>query len=180
MELNIVNGRSERTSKVLDELKKCGITDYKLWPGVLERSVIKSINLAHKEIVKWALENDLPEVCIAEDDFLATHPNSWKYFLEHKPPVFDMYLSSVFLGDIDEKGMAKEFTGMTLYIVSKRFYVKFLTTPDDEHIDHALAGLGEYYVSPKFCFIQANGFSSNTCKHEVYDNFFQNRDLYRG
>lgn len=180
MKLNIIAGRSERTSRVLDELQKCGITDYKLWPGVLERSVIKSINLAHKEIVQYAFENDLPEVCIAEDDFLATHTNSWKYFLDNKPPVFDMYLASVFLGTPDEKGMVKEFTGMTLYVVSKRFYVKFLTTPDDIHVDHALAGLGEYYVCPKFCFIQADGFSSNTGKHETYGNFFQNRDLYRG
>lgn len=180
MKLHIINAKSERTNKIIQECHLLGIEDYKLWPGVFNGSVKGSINMAHKEIVKWAYENDLDEVAIAEDDFMATSPDSWKYFLTHKPAVFDLYLSSVFLGDVDDKNMVKEFTVLTLYIVSKRFYVKFLTTPDTEHIDHSLAGLGEYYVSPKFCFIQRDGLSSNTGKWETYQNFFVNRKLYVG
>lgn len=178
--MNILNARSERTEKLLSELNRCGITDYTLWPGVFAGSVKKSINLAHKEVVKWALENDLDEVVIAEDDLLPTHPNSWKYYLDNRPLVFDLYLSSVFLGDVDNDNRVKEFTGLTLYTISKRFYVKFLMTPDDEHLDHALVGLGDFRVCPKFCFIQSDGLSSNTGKWETYTQFFQNREMYVG
>lgn len=180
MKLNVINGRSERTQSVLGHLNSCDIQDYQLWPGVHTNSIKKSINLAHKKIVQWAFENDLPEVCIAEDDFCPTHLNSWKYFLSQKPDFFDLYLSSVFLGDIDAENCVKAFTGLTLYVVSKRFYLPFLTTSDDEHIDHALANLGKYVVCPEFCFIQSDGFSSNTGKHEKYAQFFENRRLYRG
>jgi hypothetical protein len=172
-----VNARSERTNNCIKECERLGIEDYKLWPGVRVPSVVRSINLAHKQIVEWALENDLDEVCIAEDDFVGTCPNSWKYFLEKKPSSFDMYLSSVFLGEIDESGIVKVFTGMTLYVVSKKFYVKFLTTPDNEHVDISLAHLGDYHVCHPFTFIQRDGFSSNTGKNETYGSFFQNREL---
>jgi hypothetical protein len=160
------------------ELERQGVEDYKLWPGVYFPSVKKSINLAHKQIVEWAYENDLDEVCIAEDDLLGTSQNSWKFFLENKPKEFDIYLSSVFLGDFDNDNKVEVFTGMTLYIVRKKFYPKFLTIPDDEHIDHALGGLGDFRVCNPFTFIQRDGVSGNTGKREEYSSFFRKRQLY--
>lgn len=180
MQLNIINAKENRTERLLNELATQGIIDYKLWPGVFKKSVKESINLAHKQIVEWAFENDLPEVCIAEDDLKATHRDSWKFFLANKPHVFDLYLASIFLGDLDEQNMVKDFTGPTLYVISRKFYPTFLTLPDDEHIDHALTGLGDYHVCFPFTFIQHDGISSNTGKHESYGQMFKFRNLFAG
>lgn len=181
MLLNIITGsKSERIPRLYKELSEQGITDYKFWPGVFLPSVKKSINLAHKQIVEWAYENDLPEVAIAEDDFKGTNPNSWNFFLQNKPADFDIYLSSVFMGDLDGENKVHDFTGLTLYIIKNQFFAKFLTTPDDDHLDVLLGGLGDYRVCNPFTFIQYDGVSSNTGKIETYANFFVNRNLYVG
>ena len=165
----------------MQELFRQNITDYKLWDGVRKPSIKESINLAHKQIIEYAFENDLPEVCIAEDDFVGTHENSWRFFLNQKPSMFDIYLSSVFLGDIDWQGRVDKFTGLTLYIVSKKYYARFLSVPNDEHIDHALSNEGgDFVVCDPFTFIQKDGISGNTGKNETYGEFFKFRNLFGG
>lgn len=179
MRLNIINGNSSRTQTVLAEIEKCGIADYKLWEGVRLPSVKKSINLAHKKIVEYAYENDLPYVIIAEDDFKSTHSDSWKFYLSNFPKEFDLYLGGIFLGDLDENNMVKEFTGLTLYSVSKRYYPTFLSVPDSEHIDHSLSKEGGVFkVCNPFPFIQYDGVSSNTGKYESYGEMFKYRRLF--
>jgi hypothetical protein len=163
----------------MSELERQGILDYEFWDGVYLPSIRASINAAHKQIVEFARLAEYPEVCIAEDDIVGTHPNSWNYFLSQKPKEYDMYLSMVYLGDIID-GRVESFTGMTLYSVSRKFYDKFLSVDPNEHIDRALAGLGDYHVCHPFTFIQRNGFSSNTGKMEEYDQLLNGRILYNG
>lgn len=161
----------------MNELQSQNITDFMFWPSVHRKTVKAGINAAHKQIVADAYEKDLPEVAIAEDDILFTSPNSWKYFLEKKPKEFDLYLSMVYLGDPDKDGIVKDFTGMTCYIVSKKFYPTFLTVPDDEHIDRALSGTGVFFVCHPFIAKQYNGFSANTGKSENYDQLLTGREF---
>lgn len=166
--------------RLQEELKNQGLLDFELWDGIYLPSIKRSINLAHKQIVEFAMVAGYEEVAIAEDDIKFTNPNSWRYFLDQKPSDFDIYLSMVYLGQPDEKGIVKEFTGLTLYIVAKRFYEKFLSTTEDEHLDVALGGLGKFVVCQPFVAIQYNGWSSNTGKLEEYDSLLKDRKLYFG
>lgn len=179
--LNIIHGgRSDRTPLLMDEIQRQGIINYNFWEGVYLPSIKESINSAHKQIVEYAKLAEFGEVLIAEDDFVGTHENSFKYFLANKPRDYDLYLSQVYLGDIDENNEVKSFTGMTMYFVNARFYDTFLNADPHEHIDRALSGLGKFVVCNPFAFIQRNGWSSNTGKMEVYDNLLEGRQLYLG
>lgn len=180
--VNIITGhRADRLPLLMQELERQGITNYKFWDSILLPSVKASINAAHKQIVEFAMVAEFSSVMIAEDDFVGTHPNSFKFFLDNEPEQYDMYLSMVYMGDLDENNRVKAFTGMTLYKVHSRFYDKFLSVEANEHIDRALSEIGGLFcVCNPFTFIQRNGWSSNTGKHEVYDNLLQNRALYCG
>lgn len=180
--MNIICGNHvDRHPILMRELQSQGITGYELWQGVyLPHSVKASINAAHKQIVEYAMLKKWENVCIAEDDLKFSSPNSWKYFLENIPQDFDMYLSMVYMGELDNDNCVKDFTGMTLYIVNKRFYETFLSVPDEEHIDRALGGLGKFVVCNPFAALQYNGVSSNTGKYEEYDELLRNRKFYNG
>ncbi len=176
MRLNIIHGnRGDRFPNLMKELNSQFITDYELWPSVYLPSIKASINAAHKQIVEYARLAEWDYVAIAEDDLQFTSLNSWDYFLKNIPPDFDMYLSMVYLGQPDENNVVKEFTGMTLYVVAKKFYDKFLSVPDDDHIDRLLGGLGRFIVCDPFVAKQYNGFSSNTGKDENYDDLLKER-----
>jgi GR25 family glycosyltransferase involved in LPS biosynthesis len=170
---------SARFDTLMQEFKAQKIRDFKFFPAVYDsHSVKKAINLAHKQCVRYALENNIPEICIMEDDVHFTNPNSFNHFLDKKPEDFDIYLSGIYLGEIFEDNSVKEFAGFHCYIVNNRFYEKYLSVPDDAHIDRALAGIGKYYVSNPFIAIQHNGFSYNTKMDMNYDDLLVGRELY--
>jgi len=79
-----------------------GITNYEFWDSVYLPTVAESINEAHKQIVRYAKIAEFPDVMIAEDDFVGTHPDSFKYFLANRPRTYDMYLSMVYIGELSE------------------------------------------------------------------------------
>lgn len=182
MRLHIIKGnREERLPRLLKELQTQGITDYELWDGIyLPHSIKASINAAHKQIVEYARLAEWDEVGIAEDDIKFTHPKSWEFFLNNKPNDFDIYLSMIYSGEIDENNQVRKFTGMTMYAVSSRFYDAFLSVPDDDHIDQLLAGKGKFIVCNPFVAVQYDGFSSNTGKNEVYGTLLQGRNIFNG
>jgi hypothetical protein len=176
LRLNIICGnRTERLPRLYKELETQGITDYEFWPGIYLPSIKASINAAHKQIVRYAQLAGWDEVAIAEDDLIFSSPYSWIFFLDKKPNDFDLYLSMIYLGTPNENNEVKDFTGLTMYIVKSKFYEKFLSVPDDDHLDILLAGLGKYVVCHPFVAKQSNGFSSNTGKEETYDDLLKNR-----
>ena len=181
MKANIIHDPNdiERLPRLLNELKQQGITNYELWDAVYDVvSVPKGINLAHKSIIAYAEYTGMPEVLIFEDDIRFCGEGAFDHYLKTKPEKYDLYLGGIYLGDLDEQNRTKTFSGMHCYMVHSRFYETFLSTPDDEHIDRILSGLGEYYVSYPFTSIQYNGKSSNTRKEENYDNLLQGRLLH--
>jgi hypothetical protein len=168
-----------RYDMLMQEFKTQQIKDFQFFPAIHDiNSVKKGINLAHKQCIKYALDNDLPEICVMEDDVKFTNKNSFSYFLENKPQDFDVYLSGIYLGEILEDNSVEEFAGLHCYIVNKKFYETYLSIPDDAHIDRALARLGKYYVSSPFIAIQHNGFSYNTKRDMIYDDLLKDRKLY--
>lgn len=163
----------------MSELERQEITNYMIWDSVYLPSIKESINEAHKQIVRYAKLAEFGEVIIAEDDFVGTHPDSWKYFLANKPRKYDLYLSMVYTGDVADNKVSS-FTGMTLYSVHSSFYDTFLSADPYEHIDKALSGLGDYHVCHPFTFIQRNGVSGNTGKYEAYETLLEGRQLFNG
>jgi len=179
--LNIIHddNKFKRYSVLMEELQTQDITKYKIWDAVHSDTIIKSINLAHKQIVRWAKENELPFVTIAEDDIKFCDRGAYDYFVANVPDDYDLFLGGIFLGVIDEYNEVKEFTGLTLYRIANHFFDTFLSLPEDEHIDQALANKGKYVVCNPFTVTQHNGVSSQSNQYCNYDTFFTERKLFK-
>lgn len=193
MKLNIIHlsERTDRYATLTEELQTQKIKDFKIWEGtVIPGNVLYSVSQSHKKIVKWAMDNDLPEVCIGEDDIKFTAPGAFDYFVSQKPADYDLYLGSTLHGFIDEHGLISDFTSMTCYMVSKRFYRLFLSVQDVNNIDRALAIYNfhnmikdsiKYYVCDPMICCQWGGYSDNKKKFvESYDHFLEGRRLFTG
>lgn len=177
--LNIIIGnRAERIPRLMNELQTQHIENYKLWDGIFLPSIKESINAAFKQIVRYAKLAEFGEVIIAEDDVKFSRPGAWQYYLSQKPVDYDLYLGGIFIGELDEKNEVKDFTGMTLITINSRFYDTFLNTPNDEHIDRALNGLGRFIVCSPFVVTQYDGVSSNSGQFEKYGELQASRNFW--
>lgn len=181
MVLNIINlkKREDRLLSVCKQAKAQGIT-IKIWEGIEHKNPSTGISLAFKVVVQDAKDKELEMVAIAEDDCVFTHPDSWKYFLENIPPYFDIYLASYYSGLETFDYRIERFRGMTLFIVARKFFDKFLALPEDRDIDYALDNQGEYFVCPKFCCIQLPGYSDKDKKEVDYSNRIPHDRIFRG
>ncbi len=167
----------------MEQLAKQRITSFELWDGIFDRDrkAKENISKAHKQIVEYAKVAGWKEVCIGEDDLKFFAEGAWYFFLKNKPDDYDIYLASVYIGQLDEKNEVKDFCGLTLYIVHERFYDKFLSADPYDHLDRALSTMnGKYVVCNPFVAEQYSGFSSNTGKDEIYDNLMNGRNKFKG
>lgn len=170
----------ERFKRLTEQITEQNVQSFKFFPAIHDpHSTRKGINLAHKQCVQWAKDNQFKEVCIWEDDVKFTHPTAFQYFLDKKPIEYDIYLSGIYLGDILPDSTVKSFSGLHCYIVQNKFYDTFLSLPDDEHIDRALSGLGKFVVCYPFAAIQFNGFSYNTKTDMDYDYLLEGKEFYK-
>lgn len=148
-------GTQGRYNQLLRELERQNITDYKLWPAIeiANKPRRTGTSRAHKQIVEWALIEQLPEVCILEDDIFFPSENGFQYFLDNKPKEpFDLYLGGITRGEIID-GKTKRYTGQFCYQISERFFTTFLRADENLDIDGAMSGLGTFYVcNPFACF----------------------------
>jgi len=102
---------------------------------------------AHKQIVRWAKEQNLPYVWICEDDVKFTHPKAIDYFLSQIPQ--DNH-TNIFLGGVWRSkwiaGELKTWSGIHCYVMFSKFYDKFLAAPEEKPVDiwiaewHAIYG----------------------------------------
>lgn len=184
MTVNIISDirLTERWEPLLNELGRQGITDYKIWPIVEDKdSVIRSINLSHKQIIRDAKERELPEVYVMEDDIWIPAKDGWKRFIEDIPIwPFDIYLGGTYGLNKPITGKIDQINGFHCYIMRERFYDTFLNVPDDVHIDTALDGLGRFYVKYPFIALQRPGFSSNTRSFSDKNADLSSEDIYYG
>ncbi len=183
MQLNIIHlkHRKDRQDLLTKELNEQNITEYTIWEGYLDNeSPKRGIAKAHKHIVKWAFDHNLSSVMIAEDDIKFTSPGAFDYFMQNEPEEYDIYLGSIFYGNIKEDCSVNDFAGATLYIVKQQFYGVFLSLPENENIDfdRALANKGKYIVCDPFVAIQHNGYSDNVKAYRDYEPFLKNRRIY--
>lgn len=169
-----------RTDRFVTLQKEAGEQGFpfKLFPALKAEPPYKGISLAHKQIVQYALDQNLDEVLIMEDDVRFCGPGSFRYFLDNRPSEFDLYLAGVYFGVLTSDNTVKQFSGLHCYIVHKRFYDTFLKIDPEQHLDFALTGKGLYKVCNPFAAIQYNGFSDNVKKEADYDNLLRGRKLF--
>lgn len=180
---NIISNpkRASRVERLMNELKAQGISEYKMWPSIeiSNKPRRTGISRAHKQIVEWALIEQLPEVCIWEDDIKFHSPEGWEYYLENRPSVpFDLYLGGVYRGEIEPDGKIERFTGMHCYIISERFYTTFLGVNEELDIDGAMSGLGDFYCCNPFACVQWDGWSDNCQGMMDYSHLLKGRKIF--
>ena len=181
MQLNIIHlaHRRDRWLRLKKELRNQAISNYKIWDGIVDPYIpARGISKAHKQIVQYALKYNLPEVLIAEDDLKFTDIGAFEFFLKNKPAEYDLYLSSIYYGKLDETNIVEDFSGLTFYIANRRFYEKLLSIPEHDNLDRLLNHKGRFIVCNPFPVIQHNGFSDNTKHYCYYDNYLKDKKLF--
>lgn len=169
-----------RFNSFTKEMNEQGIVDYKVWDGIHNANRVRAINLAHKQIVLYAKENQLPEIRIAEDDITFMCCGAFEYYLQNKPLDFSVYMGGVSNVLKREGDWITDFRGMTLYTVHESFYDKFLSVPETVNIDAGLKGLGKYYLSPKVVCSQKSGYSYHKKRHTDYSHLLKQYDTFNG
>lgn len=175
--LNVIfdERRIEKYEPLIAELKKHKIK-YEIWPCILSRNVVSAINASHKMIVRDAKEKGLKECFVAEDDVFFPAADGWQYFLNKKPQTYDLYLACTYVVPISNNKVC----GFHLYAISDKFYDRFLSIPDDVHIDTYMDELkGDYHYCYPFAALQRPGFSSNNMAQTNYNAILKPEDIYQ-
>ena len=161
--INIISlpKRTDRRTSIAKQMDLEKVTNYRIWDGVIHSQPKTGISRAHKQIVQYAKDSNLREVVVAEDDLMWTGTGAWKYFMDHKPYDFDIYVGSYYpraYHDADFRVFGLR--GMTLYVCNSRFFDKFLSLPEQMHIDGAIAMSGaKVIVCDQFVCYQSDGYS---------------------
>jgi len=166
----------ERLEPLIQEFHNQGIS-YKIWDAINVENVVTSINLSHKAIIADAKAKGLPMVTVCEDDLYFPSLNGWKYYVDNMPKSFDLYLGCTFIPPISNNKVC----GFHLYTVHENFYDKFLSAPEDQHIDVAMDDLkGNYVFCYPFPALQRPGYSFNNPGAIVnYNSVLQEQDIYK-
>lgn len=176
------DNREERLERLFRDMQIQGIREYKLWPIIRDPSRTKSISMGHKQIVRWAKENDLEEILIFEDDIRWGKEGAHDYFMANKPQGdWDLYLGGVYIPYFDDRNNKNRLTGFVgfhCYIVRKKFYDIFLNVPENIDIDRALNGLGDYRLCYPYAAVQYNGWSDNAGKVCNYDMLLAGKEIF--
>jgi len=187
MDINVIYD-SRRTEKWMPLVKTIGEqtidVDIIVHDAILDKtSVIAGISKAHQSVVQYAKDRGMPFILIAEDDLWFPSSGGLEYFLDKMPESFDIYLASTYVLPVEENIVC----GLHLYMVSSKFYDKFLSIPNNIHIDEALdnmrlAGECDAHICVPFAALQRAGFSSNNAaycdynkkipKELVYEEYF--------
>lgn len=176
----IVDSRQKRILSIVQQSKQHGFA-VRFWEGVVATPIYTAINRAHKQIIQYAKDNSLSEVCVMEDDCVLTAPGAWEYFLKNKPDDYDLYLGGIYQAQIEEDRILNGFSGMTLYFVHNKFYDTFLSMAEDYHIDRNLGNIAfqqNYKVCHPFICKQIGGYSDNLRKETSYESFYEGRDFF--
>lgn len=187
-------GRQDRITHIITEFANQGVEDYEFWFGKKFDPPFTAISQSHKMIVQNAKKNGLEMCCISEDDVKFSDKGSWQYFIENIPKNFDLYLSSIYYGQINEYNIVEDFSALTLYIIHSRYYDTFLSTPENVHIDRGQCKWvtlptptcetmpmprGRFVVCNPFTSFQIEGYSDNVKRQTNYfQEYMSHRKFY--
>lgn len=170
--------KSDRLPLLMDELSMQNINNAVIWEATIDLPTVEaSINKSHKDIIRWAKERNMDEVCVFEDDLMFQDQYSWRMFLENKPQKFDLYMGGAYgmnkmgseFGDEHGVDLVDSFQGLHCYICHSDYYDRFLAVPDDAHIDVAQGGKGTFYVCRPMIGYQRPGYSATARKEVNYN-----------
>lgn len=174
--------RTDRAVSLVEQCKKQSVP-IMLWEGVLsEKTPAANINKAHKAIVQYAKDRNLPYVIIAEDDIVFTDKGAWDFYLKNMPTEFDLYLGMVYSAQVENNQIINGFSGLTLYAINSGYYDFFLSMPPAVHIDRHMGQYAhqyKYFVCPEFVCHQSGGYSDNLKRHMTYEPLLQDRVMYK-
>lgn len=171
--------RPHKVERMQREMVRQGIVDYKVWPSIhiADKPVRTAISKAHKQIVEWAANEEIKEVCIFEEDVFFPAEDGWQYFLNNKPENYDLYLGGVSRGTI-ENGVTRRYSGQFCYFIHERYYDTFLRTDEKMDIDGAQSGRGKFYVCEPFAAFCYPGWSDNVKGVMDYSHLLVGRTVY--
>lgn len=156
--------------------------EYKVWQGIeFQHDRKRGVYAAHSQIVRYAKENNLPYIFIAEDDCRWFAKGAFDYFIDNMPEDADIYFSMIYVGNIKDNRINTVFSGMTMYCVFQRFYDFYLSLPESCHVDRELgltANINKYMVCPKFTCFQDGSMSDNTRMQSDYSPYLEGRKIY--
>jgi hypothetical protein len=139
--------------------------------------VVSSINASHKKIIQWAKDNNKEMAIVMEQDCFFPAKDGWEYFINNMPKVFDVYASSTYVDDLENKN---HLCGFHCYIVHTKFYDTFLSVNDKGHIDTEIDNLkGDYKVCRPFAALQKPGWSFNNKAEVNYNAKLNKEDIYQ-
>lgn len=171
----------DRLPRLLNDLKRQKINDYKLFPIIRDKMRCTSISKGHKQIVQYAKDNNLPECFIMEDDCRWGSLGAYDYFLSKKPADADIYLGGCYVVYFDKEPFKSKLIGfisLHCYIIRQSFYDTFLNLPEDIDIDRALNGNGNFEICYPYAAIQYNGWSDNSRQIENYDHLLAGKEVF--
>lgn len=173
--------RQDRLINLMDELRIQQILHRRIWDGVADQSwPAKGILLAHQQIVEYAKKERLNKITIAEDDIKFSAKGAYRYYCDHEPAKYDLYLGGVTWGRIETNGSIYDFSGASLYTISERFYSTFLDLKPGLDFDRQLAGKGAFKVCHPMVVTQYNGYSDNRSEYLDVSGYVGGFDFYKG
>lgn len=155
--------------------------EYRRWDGIVHQLPFTGIAQAYKRIIQYAKDEGLEMIAIAEDDICFSSLGSYDYFISQIPKDrFDLFLGSIYWGTIKEDNTVDEFSGFTLTVFHNSFYDKFLSTPEQNHIDRQMKiHEGIYKVCMPFVAYQKDGYSDNAQQNTKYNQkYLLGREFY--
>lgn len=178
------NRRQERYDNYTNELERQGVTEYEVFPCILSKTVVESINTSFRMIVQKAKDEGLKECCIWEDDNYFPSEKGWDYFLSNKPKEYDLYIGGSYLKDnrieyVSPIVKVNSYVGNHCIIIHEKYYDTFLSTPTNEHIDTAQDKKGDFYLCYPMAALQRSGFSSNNMAVCDYNAILEEKDIYK-
>lgn len=183
--------RTDRHKLLMAELKTQNISNVNFWPAIIiDNDPITGCSESHKNIIRWAMKNQLDEVVIWEDDIKFTAPKAWYFFLHRYRTTWGRY--GLFLGgsyytkDIEQLNTGvriRTFSGSHCMIVRKELYRHILNCPPGMHLDIWISSAGSlftYYLCMPMIAIQCPGYSDIAKKPVDYSNMIPDNMIFRG
>ena len=160
---------------------------FEVIPGVKEKPSHKGIGMAHANAIRYALDSNMPVVCIMEDDCVLRvgFEAYLNEALNNLPEDWEILLGGVYEGQPmrhnSHWSKVGEFCGLHFYIVRHEVYQKILSEYDFKiHIDRWMNLRGDRfkcYVTSKFIATQSAGVSDNTGVYQDYSHMIKSNLL---
>jgi len=182
--------RTDRNEKTIKQLKNIGINKPNRFNAVFNKKGIVGCAESHIGVVQYAMDNDLPYLCVFEDDIHITNPKLLKVKINNLINTdFDVLMlgGNNFGGQKIDNNLLKVeqcFT-TTAYIIKKHYYSTWLDnlkeglnilkrTDDrqyslDQH-NHILQKKDNWYLLIPICIIQRKGYSDIENEETDYKN----------